>query len=127
MWRCGMDRVVNTGTPLYVTSSTTSGNYFANSTYYQTQIARLQSEIADSFRRYINDEIYNHITQTFTIDRAEAERIDAEFADRFRNFVNYECVATSDFEYDEIGFDENVSDELDEFLSAFKVKDKGVR
>lgn len=122
-----MDRVVNTGTPLYVTSSTTSGNYFANSTYYQTQIARLQSEIADSFRRYINDEIYNHITQTFTIDRAEAERIDAEFADRFRNFVNYECVATSDFEYDEIGFDENVSDELDEFLSAFKVKDKGVR
>lgn len=122
-----MDRVVNTGTPLYVTSSTTSGNYFTNSTYYQTQIARLQSEIADSFRRYINDEIYNHITQTFTIDRAEAERIDAEFADRFRNFVNYECVATSDFEYDEIGFDENVSDELEEFLSAFKVKDKGVR
>lgn len=122
-----MDRVVNTGTPLYVTSSTTSGNYFANSTYYQTQIARVQSEIEDRFRRYINDEIYNHITETFTVDNDEMERLDAEFADRLRNFVNYECVATSDFEYDEIGFDENVSDELDEFLSAFKVKDKGVR
>lgn len=123
-----MDRVVNTGTPLYVTSSTTSGNYFANNAYYQAQIAQLQSQITDEFRRYINDEIYNHITETLAAtDNAEMERLDTEFADRLRNFINYECVATLDSERCDAICDEDVSEELDEFLNTFKVKDKGVR
>ena len=121
-----MDSFVNTGTPVYVTSSTASGNYFRNSAYYQSQITQLQSQITDSLRRYINDEIYNHITQTLTVDSAEAERIDAEFADRFRNYINYECVASLDFEYDRANFvDEDISEELNEFLNTFKIKDRG--
>ena len=123
-----MDRVINTGAPLYMTSSTTSGDYFANNAYYQAQIAQLQSQITDEFRRYINDEIYNHITETLAAtDNAEMERLDAEFADRLRNFVNYECATSLDFEYDEANFDENISEELNEFLDTFKVKGKGVR
>lgn len=121
-----MDRIVNTGTPLYVTSSTTSGNYFANNAYYRAQIAQLQSQIADGFRRYINDEIYNHINATLTAESDdEMERLDAEFADRFRNFVNYECVATLDSERDDTIFDEDISEELDEFLNTFRADNKG--
>lgn len=123
VWGCNMDSFVNTGTPVYVTSSTASGNYFRNSAYYQSQIAQLQSQITDSLRRYINDEIYNHITQTLTIDRAEAERIDAEFTERLRNFVNIKCVT----DLDKSDFEEETSDELNEFLDTFKIKDRGCK
>lgn len=117
-----MDSFVNTGTPVYVTNSTASGNYFRNSVYYQSQIAQLQSQVTDSLRRYINDKIYNYNTQTLTIDRAEAERINAEFTKRLRNFVNIEYVT----DLDKSDFEEETSDELNEFLDTFKIKDKGV-
>lgn len=118
-----MDLFANMGTPLYVTSSTASGNYLRDNANYRARIAQLQSEITDGFRRYINDEIYNHITQTLYADNNERERLDAEFTERLRNFVNLECVT----DLDKTDFEEETSDELNEFLDTFKIKDRGCK
>ena len=53
--------------------------------------------------------------------------INAEFADRVRKYTNYECVASLDFKYDKANYDEDISEELNEFLSTFKIKDRGCK
>lgn len=109
-----MNRIINTGTPLYVTSSTSSGNYYTNNAY-RAQLAQLQAQIAESFR------------QEFAIDVDEAERVDEEFRYIFRNYIDFKYAATPDTECDDGILNEDTSEELNEFLNTFKVNNKGVR
>lgn len=106
---CAIDSSHDVGTLLYATSSDNSEftyNYFYN---------------------YLIDSINNLICETLIVgSSAEAERLDTEFINKFRDYVNYKRIATSDVKYDKSELNENISEELDEFLGAFKIRDKGV-